>query len=187
VPPASAADLDSEFPQCPFVSFVVQGFASGFAFLLCVPLCPLWLKVCSSDFPMTRDVQIIRSVYDPLPASLSHDPTRHRRFVANKSSTPIQPSDDRSVEGFKSLISALLLAAIEPPFSPLTAMLGRGSQTTWRHASLDFNLPNYPITNFFSPHPDILDSLLKTNIKPQFDKAVIRQSKALNHLVLGLF
>jgi hypothetical protein len=37
-----------------------------------------------------------------------------------------------------------------------------------------------------SPHPGILNVLLKTNVKPQFDKAVTRQSIALFRLFFAL-
>jgi hypothetical protein len=61
-------------------------------------------------FPITAITAITRDSGDscgPLPASLSQDPTPHKRFVENKSQTPIRPSGHRTVESPFSRFSGL--------------------------------------------------------------------------------
>jgi hypothetical protein len=91
------------------VSFVVNGFA----------------------FPITAMTAITRDYGDaqsPLPASFSHRPTPHRRFVENKGPTSIRPSGDRAVEAAFLRFSALEPPSISALFSCFNCPVGRGSQ-----------------------------------------------------------
>jgi hypothetical protein len=72
----------------------------------------------------------------PLPASLSHAPTPHSTFIENKSSTPIRPSGDRTVEALFLSFSAVKSASISACFFRFYCSVGRGSQKTvvWLNA-----------------------------------------------------
>src|SRR5690349_17601500 len=48
--------------------------------------------------PRMKDLNWRSPLCGPLPASFSHDPTPHKRFVENKSQTSIRPTGDRAVE-----------------------------------------------------------------------------------------
>jgi hypothetical protein len=66
------------------------------------------------EFPITaitrsRAITAILTALSLHPSASA--PTRHIRFVANKSESDIQPSDDRAVEGHHSSFSASLLHA----------------------------------------------------------------------------
>jgi hypothetical protein len=80
------------------------------------------------QFPILAISAILAIFCIPLPASFSQNPTRHRRFVANKHQTSIRPSGDRTVEAHISLFSALFLQRITMLFFYFSTMSGRGSQ-----------------------------------------------------------
>jgi len=64
----------------------------------------------------------------PLPASFSHRPHPPRRFVENKSQTPIRPSGHRAVEALFPCFSGLQSGSISALFSRFYCPVGRGSQ-----------------------------------------------------------
>jgi len=72
--------------------------------------------------------------HGPLPASLSHRPTPHKRFVENKSRTPIRPNGRPNGRSLFSRFSGLQSGSISALFSRFYCPVGRGSQCESRAA-----------------------------------------------------
>src|SRR6478735_6956501 len=68
--------------------------------------------------------------HGPLPASLSQDPTPHKRFVENKSQTPIRKACQKPVDPSFSRFSGLQSGSFSALFSRFYCPVGRGSQRT---------------------------------------------------------
>jgi hypothetical protein len=84
------------------------------------------------DFPITaitRDDGDSGDPCGPLPASLSQAPTPHKRFVENKSQTPIRPNCHRAVESPFFRFSGIQAGSISALFARSYCPVGRGSQS----------------------------------------------------------
>jgi hypothetical protein len=109
--------------------------------------CPLWLKFLvlrSPDHPITGSPDLLRVGFPipamsrdpgdsgdscgPLPVTLSHRPTPHKRFVENKSQTPTRPSGRPNGRSLFSRFSGLQSGSISALFSRFCCPVGRGSQ-----------------------------------------------------------
>ena len=88
-----------------------------------LPSCPLWLRVLA--FPITARRRDDGDSCDPLPASLSHRPTPHKRFVESKGQTPIR-KDCRP--NCRRPFLPLFRASIAVNFSPVFPFLLSGRQ-----------------------------------------------------------
>jgi hypothetical protein len=117
-------DFGSRAAQQIVASHNVVACGSFSDYPLRISLC-LRASVVGFSFPITRDHGDSCS---PLPVSLSHDPTPHRRFVENKSSTPIRQSFRPSGRSLFSCFSAVQFGAISALFFRFCCSVGRGSQ-----------------------------------------------------------
>jgi hypothetical protein len=118
------------------------------------------VAICLSDSARYRRYPDVGDSCGPLPASVSQSPTRHLRFVANKSKSAFRPGDDRAVEALFPLFSAINLAVCHPLFLIGFAMSGRGSQKNdCTHPGVDVFVANKRRSAIQQPY----DSLVEGN------------------------
>jgi hypothetical protein len=112
-----------------FAFLIASALIRGKCFLLSSPIssdqCHLWRFLLFPITAMSRDDGDPGDSCDPLPASFSHRPTPHKRFVENKSQTPIRPNGRPSG---RSPFSRFSEASIRLNFSLVFSFLLSGRQ-----------------------------------------------------------